>query len=253
MTETNIPGSDEAITKLVDERFELQEQGIDTNTLLGLLADLISSRLGSEVTVVSLIGGAASGKTVLSSKLAEQLTVRGLKADVISTDDFVVGDRDYRRVHFEGKDPRAKYDFVLLNKKIDEIRSNHAPGTTIGVPSYDQHSGKAIEAGEANFTHQIGLIDVLVVEGDFFEVKDPDVTIFLDVGADTRLKNRVERDLVHRNVSDEKNVIANFALRQETQHVPYTIPAAESAEILIRGDNPNNQWQYDLYLRNTEK
>lgn len=252
MTETNIPNGDEAISKLVNENFVLLEQGIDTDKLLKVLSDIIASRLGPKVSVVSRIGGAASGKTMLSSRLAEQLTERAVAADVISTDDFVVGDRDFRRAHFEGKDPRAKYDFGLLNYKVDAIRHNQMPGVTIGVPSYDQHSGKAIEVGEDNFMHQVGPVDVLIVEGDFLEVKDPDVAIFLDVASDIRLKNRIGRDLVHRNVSDQRSVIANFALRQETQHIPYTVPAADSAEILICGDISNNQWRYDVYLRNPE-
>lgn len=252
MTEVNTPSSDEAVSQLVNESFVLLERGIDTGKLIIVLADLITARLGPEVSVVSLIGGAASGKTMLSSRLVEQLAERAVTADVISTDDFVVGDRDYRRAHSEGKDPRAKYDFGLLNNKVDAIRHNQTPGVTIGVPSYDQHSGKAIEVGEDNFKHQVGMVGVLIVEGDFFEVKDPDVAIFLDVASDTRLKNRIGRDLVHRNVSDERNVIANFALRQETQHIPYTIPAADSAGILICGDISNNQWQYDVYLRRPE-
>jgi uridine kinase len=217
------------------------KERIDESTLLTRLAERLRAIEGEETKVIALIGGAASGKSTLARKLAETLG----SADTISTDDYVVGDRAYRRQHLEGGDPTLKYDSAFLNRKIQEIISLQE-GETVAVPTYDESSGASIAVGEENFNHQIKKIDYLIVEGDFNFVENPDVTIYFDVDDNTRLENRLKRDQETRSETDSQNIIDSFNLRHELQHLPHTLPVKESADILITAslDDKDGEYRY---------
>jgi uridine kinase len=246
-----IDDSEQYVRPVLNESFDLKEVGLQENALLAYLTTEIHSRLGTQPCVVSIVGGAGSGKSVLTQALVESLARQDLVADSISTDDYNLGNRTWRWEHFEGtevRDPMDKWDFKLMNQKIAAIRSNNTRGATVKVPTYDQATGLAIDAGEENYTHEIGKIDVLVVEGDMFQVDNPDFAIYLHTTDSQRLQNRTNRDVTHRNAGDAAKIAANFALRHQNQHVPYTLPAIESADVVIdvkvadEGD-----WAYDLY------
>lgn len=241
--------SDKFVRSVLAKGFELQEADLTREQVLELLAKAIADIPGETTKVVSLIGGAASGKTSLSKMLAEKMAEKGVSADAIGTDDFNIGDRSWRWENFEGdnpKDPRSKYDFDLLNQKIDAIKANHDPTKTVAVPTYNQATGLAVDAGEENYTHHIGPVDALVVEGDFHPVSQPDLVVFLHVPDDQRLQNRIDRDVVHRG-ADEAKTTANFNLRQERQHFPHTLPTVESANIVLDATVDGQNWRYNVY------
>lgn len=241
---TEIPiGSEAYVASQLAERFTVEATGLTAEQLTQQLAQDIQAVHQDEVTVVSLIGGAASGKTTLSGMIAESLTSLGLIADRISTDDYVVGDRAYRREHFEGKEPRAKYDFELMNQKIKQIRQRQP----VGVPTYNEQTGEAIGIGEENFSHNIDHVDVLIVEGDFPEVDTPDLRIFLHVSDEARLQARRDRDITTRSEVDDAKIVENFNLRQRTQHFPITLPAIDTADIAVEGRHDNGDRRFDVY------
>jgi len=179
-----------------------------------------------ETKVISIIGGAASGKTTLAEKISKSLGT----ADFVGTDDYLIGDREYRRNNLEGKDPTAKYDIVRLNEDI-EVIINLGEEDTYLVPTYDETTGLAVAS--LNYRHKVGKIKYLIVEGDFDFVKAPDLKIYYDVPDKVRLENRINRDLQKRSESDVGKIKESFELRQKLQHEPYTIKARDSADIVV--------------------
>ena len=253
--ETENMNSNEILQPLLNARFEQLENGISADRIVGLLDYLIQALPGNGVKVVSLIGGAASGKSTIALALVEDLTADGCSVDVLATDDYVRGDRTWRWQQFEGKadvDPIGKYDFVLLNAKLAAIKGNSDPALTVAVPSYNQETGLAIDAGEENYLHRIGPVNIVIVEGDFDAVKQPDLTIFLHVPDDQRLEFRRTRDAVSRGGDMEKTT-NSFNFRQRTQHFPHTLVAAKKADIIIYTDASSPEWTFSLYQQKPKR
>ncbi len=221
--------SDSKIEELITgSNYKLVASGLNGVSLVSEIVGALKSNKKSGTMIVSLIGGAASGKSTLSVKLAGSLG----ESDVISTDDYVVGDREYRRKHFEGKDHVSKYDPEFLNQKVKEVCSL-VPGKKVKVPTYDKVTGLAIAAGEENYQREIGKVDFLIVEGDFDFVENPNYKIYYHVPTEVRLENRIQRDKETRNEPSIDNIIKNFQLRQKLQHETHTLPAASTADMLI--------------------
>ncbi len=241
--------SDPRIAQLIKERFDRIDENLGIEELVETLSKEVMRvhTKDNKARIVSIVGGAASGKSTLARSIVAKLASRGVLADVIGTDDYVVGDREFRREHFEGKEPKAKYDFGLMNAKIEEIRGNIDPGQSVSIPTYNAKSGVAIAAGEEKYIHKVSKIDVLLVEGDFDEVNNPDLRLFVHVPDELRLENRVGRDVRERNEADEQKIRENFYQRQQTQHMPYTLPAAQSADLLIDAMLLEGVWRYDVY------
>lgn len=241
--------SDSVVRPVLAKRFERIRSDLNDGQAVAFLCDAVRALSADAVRVVSLVGGAASGKSTMAKAIVNQLAQSGVRADSMSTDDFNKGDRAWRWEHFEGEnaeDPIGKYDFDLLNKKIEAIKQNKDPNKTIAVPTYDQATGLAIDAGEENYTHKIGPIDVLLVEGDFHPVNNPDLVVFLHVPDAQRLHNRITRDVVHRG-GDRVKTTNSFNFRHHKQHIPYTVPTVEKADIVLDVKPNDSGWLYDVY------
>ena len=146
------------------------------------------------VKVISIVGGAGSGKTVFARELIMFLD----NACTLGTDDYVIGDRAYRKKYLEGGNPLKKYNPNALNKNISAIK-NLKEDEYFLVPAYDDATGKAVDAEE--YHKKIFQVKYLIVEGDFDFVENPDLLIYYDVDDETRLQNRIQRDLAKRKRS----------------------------------------------------
>ena len=163
---------------------------------------------------------------------------------MLGTDDYVVGDRAYRRANLEGGDPIKKYNPVKLNDHIAAIK-RLTNGEKLGVPTYNEQTGEAVDAAE--YTRQIDKVDYLVVEGDFDFVVEPDLLIYFDVPDEIRLANRIKRDLVSRNVVDEDEIRENFQLRQKLQNFPYALSTKAVADIVVNVMvDDNGEYLYEV-------
>lgn len=219
---------------------------MNENGLLDYLALEIKKLFKEETVIICLIGGPGSGKTTLSKKISAKLG----SADVISTDDYVIGDRQFRREKIEGQDPLLKYDFKFMNKKIDEIKSL-SDDEVVKVPTYDENTGIAIAQGEDNYSHKISKINFLIIEGDFQIVSNPDLVIFLDVEDKVRLSNRINRDKITRNESETEKIKENFELRQKLQFIPHTLPVRDTADIIVKSsiDTETGLYRYQVFQK----
>jgi len=228
--------SDAEVQERLDQDFKKIESAVGLDQLLERINELVSKET-SHVQVVSLVGGAGSGKTTLAKKMIERLP----ESDSISTDDYVIGTR-LDRSKLEGKDPILKYDFDLLRRNVDKIRE----GRPVLVPHYDDASGIAVAAEE--YSHRVPKVKTLIVEGDFHPLRDADVVLYLHVSDEVRLQNRIKRDTRIRAATDEDGIKENFLLRQRIQHIPYTLPVARFADLIIEGI-PGEEYRYNLYQR----
>ena len=154
----------------------------------------IDSRNNEKVKVISIVGGAGSGKTTFAHELIMFLG----NACTLSTDDYVIGDREYRKKYLEGGNPLKKYNPKALNANISTIKAL-GNGEYCFVPKYDDVTGEAVDAKE--YYKKISQVKYIIVEGDFDFVENPDLLIYFDVDEKIRLDNRIQRDLAKRKRS----------------------------------------------------
>lgn len=143
---------------------------LDEGALVNTLVEQFRNLQKSGTKVISLVGGPASGKGTLAEMLSRALD----NAAVLSTDNYLKGDRPYRRANIEnlGKDPIEKYDFDFLRKQVKVI-CELEEDQSIGIPQYDGVTGIAISQDPDNipddstYPLKVGKVDYLIVEGDF--------------------------------------------------------------------------------------
>lgn len=233
MEETNKPQIERSKREFAEEE------------LLQYLTDFVKEIDKDGTKIISLIGGPASGKSTLATKLAAAL---GDRVAVLSTDNYLKGDRAWRRANVEecGRDPLLKYDPEFLNKQIRAI-TELQDGQELGIPSYDGQTGIAISEDPTHIPdHSIyatkikGRQDFIIVEGDFqfLSPEFMDRLVYLDVPDNIRLENRLHRDSQHRRESTEdaeniRKIVANFNARQKSQFEPHTLPQKQNADLVI--------------------
>ena len=243
--------SEAYIDRVLRDNFESNPivENISSDQLVEELVERAKSEHQDGTIVVSMIGGAASGKTTLSDRISEALRSHGLTSERISTDDYGRGTREWRHREFgsTGRDQLEKYDFEHLNDRITKIKSIDDLVKTVPVPTYDDLTGESVVVGEDNYSRQIGQTDVLIVEGDFDQAEEPDLRIFLHVPDSQRMATRVDRDAKLRGEASPGKVEASFIERQHSQHAPHTLPASERADLLVIVDASTGDWQYKMF------
>jgi uridine kinase len=234
--------SDEVIQDVIKNHgFTLTVSGLDDERATLEIVYYLRRITKEETKVISLIGGAASGKSMLARRVANALK----NATVIGTDDFLLGSREYRRRYLEGGDPLKKYDFDLLRDKVNRIRNlrsgepepmpvyDEESGTAIKIIDFDPETGQILSIDKNHYHRRVEKVEYLIVEGDFQPLASPDCQIFFHVPDDVRLRNRINRDIKQRGAGGIKEAVDSFELRQRLQHMPYTLSCASNADILI--------------------
>jgi uridine kinase len=251
--------SNKIIQDIIHQRgLTLAASGLDDEKAALEIARILKRVKSDGTTIVSLIGGAASGKGTLAKRVADLLP----NTAIISTDDFLLGSREYRRKYIEQDAPLKKYDCDLLREKVNKIK-NLPEGESEPMPVYDEKSGTAItidfdpKTGQIvsidkdHYPQRIGRVEFLIIEGDFPLLANPDYQIFFHVPDDARLHNRINRDTGQRAASIEETV-NSYRLRQRLQHKRYTLPCAQNADLLITVDamttGAKYKYQYSFWI-----
>ena len=234
--------SDEFIQDIIKNRgLILAMSGLDDERATLKMVSYLKEIRGEKTKVISLVGGAASGKSTLARRIANSLE----NAAIVGTDDFLLGSREYRRRCLEGGDPSKKYGFDLLREKVNRIR-NLRPGESESAPVYDEEDGTAIEiidfdpetgqilsVDKNHYHRKVGKVEYLIIEGDFQPLANPDYQISFQVPDDVRLRNRIDRDAKQRGAVSMTETVGSFELRQRLQHRRYTLTCANNADLLI--------------------
>lgn len=179
--------------------------------------------------LIAVTGGSASGKSRLSTALAEHFSEHD--AQILAEDDYYIdaGDIpgfDERAFNFD--EPAAK-DHSLLATHLSELKS----GTAVDIPQYDfathrRHPG--------NRTFAPGRI--LIVEGMHILASDHlrsrfDFSIYVSAGDAIRLDRRITRDVAERSRTEE---FARFQFETHVRpmHDLHVEPQKPHADMVIR-------------------
>jgi uridine kinase len=247
--------SEPVIAELIENRAEYGLEDVDASDVVKHFAvpGLVYDPRGRATQLMVIAGGAASGKSTLAGEMAQHIADHGTTSAIISTDDYVRWGRQERhRREAKGMPPEAKYDFDTLRKTIGAICTNRTAGQTIEVPKYNSHTGLALDGDDWRV---IPPVDVLIVEGDMLGEQGaqpydlyPDnaynpVALYVHAPDKVRLARRIGRDLVERNAQGAapQDITNSFERRQFTQHLPYTLTYAETADVILtlpEGDSP---------------
>lgn len=225
--------------KIISEQ-DMQSKELDDEQLLQYLTEYFRGIPKKGTKVIAMVGGPASGKGRLARKIAQTLG----KTAVLATDNYLKGDRPWRRANIEnpGLDPTLKYDPHFLNEQVEAIKQLQE-GQELGIPTYDGGTGISISQDPNNrpdnstYSEKVkGPQDFVIVEGDF-QFLDPekvDRLVYLDVDDQVRMENRIYRDTLERGESDIERIKANFDSRQATQFIPHTLPQKDNADLILK-------------------
>ena len=190
--------------------------------------------------IIGVCGGTASGKSTLSKEIINFFKKKEIKSDYLMLDNYY---KDLRNLSIKQRalvnfDHPESIDFELFYQHLKLLRI----GKTVNTPTYcyKTHLRKRI-------TIPIGKSDVLVIDGLFILFKKNirnffDLTIFLDVGIDSRIKRRIKRDMVERG-RKKLDILERFEKMINPMHEEFVEPTKNYAKLIIK-DNTHQDLLY---------
>ena len=181
----------------------------------------------SEVKIIAVAGGSASGKSSIVKHIDEYF-----KDDLI-----VIGHDNYYKAHDDiSFDQRAKlnYDYpgAFDNDLFYEDLKKLQKGNSIEMPTYDYtiHT-RSNETVTINPTKIILIEGILVLEDKRIR-EITDTKVFIDADSDVRLQRRILRDTKERGRSLD-SVLEQFIKQVKPMHEKYVEPTKKYADIII--------------------
>lgn len=194
--------------------------------------------------IIGISGGTASGKSTLSKKIIHFFRDWDIKIDYLELDNYY---RDFKKLSIGQRnsmnfDNPNSIDFKLFYQHLTKI----SQGSCVDTPTYcfKTHLRK-------KKTYRVNNPDVLLVNGLFIllnkKIRDFfDLTIFLDIDSDTRLKRRITRDIKERG--GEWNLIKNkYKNVIKPMHEKYVEPNKKFANLIL-----NNNTNYKSIYQEIE-
>ena len=179
-------------------------------------------------------GGTASGKTTIAKEVNDYLSNKGINTLLISQDDYTICNLTDVNI----KDV-ANYDFdkpyAIDTKHLFSDITNLLNKQEVLLPKF--YFGD--KPKEYNVTKS-GTPDVILLEGTFvlyyeyltYIAKNK---IFIDVDEKIRLDRRLQRDVVERNIPEEK-VLDRFYKFVRKSHDNFIQPSIENANYVIKNN-----------------
>lgn len=181
----------------------------------------------SDVIIIGIAGGSASGKTTVASKIKE---VFGEDVELLSHDYYYKQHSELpfeERVKLNYDHPNA-FDTERFIKDIKDLKE----GKIIERPVYSY-----IEHNRLEETVKVYPKKVIIIEGflifENHELRDLfDIKIFVDTDADERLIRRILRDVQERGRSLE-SVITQYQTTVKPMHEQFVEPTKRYADLII--------------------
>ena len=181
--------------------------------------------------VIGVAGGSASGKTTVSNNIFEELNKQSLRGYIISIDDFYISvnneeKKDIGNINFD--DPK-RIDFSKLEKTLISIINRK----TTTSPIYDFKTCTCVGEKELDCNS----IDFVIIEGLFCLYDEKirnilDVSIFIEISDEVRLKRRILRDIEERG-AEKDNLIQYYNKYVKPSYNEYILPTKEYAGKII--------------------
>lgn len=183
----------------------------------------------SDVMVIGIAGGTASGKTTFTSELAKRL---GNNVTVLTHDEYY---REHHELTYEERtrlnyDHPDSYDTDLMVEHLAALRK----GMPIERPVYDFSIYDRVDE-----TVIVNPAPVIIVEGilifHYPELRDlMDVKVYVDADADVRILRRILRDVNERGRSLQ-SVVDQYFSTVKPMHEAYVEPSKHYADIIVPG------------------
>ncbi|MCD8296223.1 MAG: uridine kinase [Prevotella sp.] len=180
------------------------------------------------MTVIGIAGGTGSGKTTVVRKIAEALPphyVVVVPLDSYYNDTSAMTDEERRAINFDHPDA---FDWKLLIKQVNELRSGHA----VEQPIYSY-----ILSNRLKETVHLEPRPVIIIEGIMTllnkKLRDMmDLKIFVDTDSDERLIRNIRRDTLERGRT-VTNVIDRYLRVLKPMHEQFIEPTKKYADLII--------------------
>jgi uridine kinase len=200
-------------------------------------------KLGSKSLVIGICGGTGSGKTTITDRIIEALSLESVQ--VLQQDHY------YKDLPQMPVDERARQNFDHPESIDTPLFVEHVRGLREGKPiarpvyDFTKHARK-VE------TMRLEPRPALIVEGILiFESKAlrelMDVKIFVDTDADIRFIRRLGRDIRERGRTAE-SVIQQYMSTVRPMHMEFVEPSKRYADVIIP-EGGHNEVGIDLVIQ----
>ena len=181
----------------------------------------------SDILVVGIAGGTASGKTTLTRNLAKRLQEA---VTVIEHDSY------YRAYHNLSYEERTKlnydhpdiYETELLVEHLAALRR----GESVEVPVYDYPSYDRSDETVTVRPAPVVVVEGILILADEALRRQLDIKIFVDAEADVRILRRALRDTKERGRSLE-SIAEQYLATVKPMHEAFVEPSKRYADIIV--------------------
>ena len=180
------------------------------------------------MTLIGICGGTGSGKSTLTKKLEDHFKNKGvvkILSDSYYKNHINLNFKERSKINFDH--PNA-IDFEFLLKNLKDLKNNKK----IKDPIYSYKTHKRLKKGNTVYSKNIVIVEGLHIFCDKRIVDLIDFKIFLDIDEKTRLKRRIERDVIFRGRS-KYEIEERFFSMCKPMHENYINPSKKHADKIL--------------------
>lgn len=172
--------------------------------------------------IIGIAGTTCSGKTTVSKEIVSKCNKKGLKAIIISQDNYYNGGNEDTNY-----DVPEAIDFDLLNQHLAALKS----GKSVKMPCYD------FSTHSRNGYKLVKPAAIIVLEGILIFANETtcsllDNRVFIEADDNICLERRVKRDVEERGRSEEE-VRNRYAKHVADSNVKYVKPSVKNAHMVL--------------------
>lgn len=180
-----------------------------------------------DIMVIGVAGGTGSGKTTITSKVAERL----------APDVTVITHDSYYRAHHEltydervllNYDHPDAYETELLVEHLKQLKQ----GRAVEVPVYDFVTYDRSEEVVLVKPSRVIIVEGIVIFSEPSLLELMDVKVFVDADADVRILRRIMRDVRERGRTLE-SVVTQYLATVKPMHEAFVEPSKRYADVII--------------------